>query len=370
VGPNIVCESAAFRRAVETAARAVSSRSTLPALGTMLLQAEAGRLSFAATDLEIGIRTEIAAEGDAEVAAAVPARLLDELCPHLEGGPLELGFDPGGRTLALRCGQLVTSLRHLDAEEFPPGPVPEGEPSLVLPAEDLLDAIADVHGAASTDDARPVLTGVLVRAEEGRLTLAATNGYRLAQRWLAVPPSSGGELRAIVPARALAELSRALRGAAGEVGLSASRSTFFACAPALRLSSSLIEGTYPNYAQVIPTRASTTVTAAASELVGGLRAVAVVARDAAGMVILAAQPDGLHLEASATDVGEASTMIPARLDGSPIRIAFNGRNLIDALSTISGEAELSLDGPLSPLVVRRPNRDDFLHLVMPLRYPA
>jgi DNA polymerase-3 subunit beta len=369
---QLTCASAAFRRAVEMACRAVSSRSALPSLGTLLLEAQPGLLRFTATDLEIAIRTEIAAEVDREVAAAVPARLLAELCPHLEADSVRLGFHREPRTLSLSCGPLDTSLRHFDADEFPPGPVPDGGPSLVIAARELVDVINDVQGAASTDEARPVMTGVLLRAAGGRLTLTASNGYCLAESWLALPAAEALAVEAIVPARALAELVRALRGASGEVQLSvaqAGHQAFFS-AEGLRLSSNLIEGTYPNYGTVIPTRASSTVTMAAAELAGGLRAVSVVARDAAGMVIIAAGPEGLRLESSASEVGESSTVIPALLQGSPLRIAFNGRYLLDALATVTGRVELSFDGPLSPAVVRRPGRTDFLHLVMPLRHAA
>jgi DNA polymerase-3 subunit beta len=369
---QLTCAGAAFRRAVEMAYRAVSSRAALPALGTVLLQAEPGRLTFTATDLEITIRTEIAAEVDEEVAAAVPARLLAELCPHLQAERVRLTFNPERRTLSLSCGALDTSLRHFDADEFPPGPVPDGGPSLVIPAQELVEIISDVLGAASTDEARPVMTGVLVRAARGRLTLTASNGYCLAERWAALPTSDAAALDAIVPARALAELVRALRAASAEVQLSvaqAGHQAFFT-AEGLRLSSSLIEGTYPNYGTVIPTRASTTVTMAASDLASGLRAVSVVARDAAGMVVVAAGREGLRLESSASQVGESFTVLPALLEGTPLRIAFNGRYLVDALATVTGDVELSFDGPLSPAVVRRPGRTDFLHLVMPLRHAA
>jgi DNA polymerase-3 subunit beta len=350
----------------------VSSRSALPALGTVLLEAGPDRLRFTATDLEIAIRTEIAAEVDEEVAAAVPARLLAELCPHLEAESVQLGFHAERRTLSLSCGALDTSLRHLEADEFPPGPVPDGGPSLVIPARELVDVIGDVLGAASTDEARPVMTGVLMRAAGGRLTLTASNRYCLAERWLALSAADDIALDAIVPGRALAELVRALRATSGDVHLSLARAghqAFFS-ADGLRLNSGLIEGTYPNYGTVIPTRASSTVTMAAADLARGLRAVSVVARDAAGMVVVAAGPEGLRLEGSASDVGESSTVLPALLEGSPLRIAFNGRYLVDALATVSGEVELSFDGPLSPAVVRRPGRSDFLHLVMPLRHAA
>jgi DNA polymerase III subunit beta len=224
--------------------------------------------------------------------------------------------------------------------------------------------------AASTDEARPVLTGVLVHVQGGGLTFAATDGHRLAVSKLSA--SGAGELEAslIVPARALAELSRVLKGEPGrvEVIISKARNQIFFKAGSSELTSRLIDGKYPNYAQVIPSKSSTTVKVSTAELTQTVRAVSLFARDSANVIRVKAQAGSLVLSATTNEVGDSRAEMAADVDGSDIQIAFNARYVLDALGVIGeDQVELLFDGPLSPGLLRPPGKDHYLYVIMPVR---
>jgi DNA polymerase III subunit beta len=224
--------------------------------------------------------------------------------------------------------------------------------------------------AASTDEARPVLTGVLVQVQGGSLTLAATDGHRLAVRKLAAAAPSDLEAGLIVPARALAELSRVLKGEPGkvEVIISKARNQVFFRAGSSELTSRLIDGKYPNYAQVIPSKSSTVVRVPTSEFTQTVRAVSLFARDSANVIRVKAQSGALTLSAMTNEVGDSKADINANVDGSDIQIAFNARYVLDALGVIGeDEVELLFDGPLSPGLMRPPGKDHYLYVIMPVR---
>src|SRR5438067_5677186 len=187
---------------------------------------------------------------------------------------------------------------------------------------------------ASTDEARPVLTGVLLHIDRDGQTLAATDGHRLAVRKLQARGGSDLEARLIVPARALAELPRAFRGESGEVEVivSKARNQIFFRAGSAEVTSRLIDGTYPNYAQVIPSKSSTVIKVATSELTQTVRAVSLFARDSANVIRVKAAQDGVVLSATTNEVGDSKAEVNASIEGSDIQIAFNARYLLDALA--------------------------------------
>ena len=231
-------------------------------------------------------------------------------------------------------------------------------------------AVEQTQMAASTDEARPVLTGVLVQVQGGSLTLAATDGHRLAVRKLAAAGSTDLEASLIVPARALAELSRVLKGEPGrvEVIISKARNQVFFRAGSSELTSRLIDGKYPNYSQVIPSKSSTTVRVSTAELTQTVRAVSLFARDSANVIRLKAQAGALTLSATTNEVGDSKAEMAANVDGSDIQIAFNARYVLDALGVIGeDEVELLFDGPLSPGLMRPPGKEHYLYVIMPVR---
>ena len=380
---KLTCSPGTLSQALQVVSRAISTRTTLPILNNILLETTGDGLSLTATNLEVGIRKVVPAEVMEEGSTTAPARLLTDFVSTLPDEPLEMSLDAATQTLSLRCARFDTHVKCIEAEEFPPGPKPDEGDRLEIPLDELLLAVEQTQMAASTDEARPVLTGVLLHiepeagakeaeasAKAGGQTLAATDGHRLAVRRLEAAGSNGLDARLIVPARALAELGRAFRGESGKVELivSKARNQVFFRAGTSEVTSRLIDGTYPNYSQVIPSKSSTRIRVPTSELTQTVRAVSLFARDSANVIRLRAQGSTLVLSATTNEVGDSKAEVNAQVEGSEIQIAFNARYILDALSVLgSDEVELQFDGPLSPGLIRRPESDDYLYVIMPIR---
>src|SRR5450759_5066311 len=212
---KVTCRPSVLGQALQIVSRAISSRTTLPILNNILIETTSEGLALTATNLEIGIRKLVPAEVSMEGATTAPARLLTDFVSTLPDQDLEMSLDGATQSLNLRCARFDTHIKCIEAEEFPPGPRPDEGDRLEVALDELVSAVEQTQMAASTDAARPVLTGVLVRG--GRLTRAATDGHRLAVRKLAAAGPSDLEASLIVPARALGELSRVLKGEPGKV---------------------------------------------------------------------------------------------------------------------------------------------------------
>ena len=367
---RVTCRPAVLGQALQVVSRAISSRTTLPILNNILIETTSEGLALTATNLEIGIRKLVPAEIGSEGSTTAPARLLTDFVSTLPDEDLEMTLDAATQSLNLRCARFDTHIKCIEAEEFPPGPRPDEGDRLEVALDDLVRAVEQTQMAASTDEARPVLTGVLVQVQGGSLTLAATDGHRLAVRKLAAAGSTDLEASLIVPARALAELSRVLKGEPGkvEVIVSKARNQVFLRAGSSELTSRLIDGKYPNYSQVIPSKSSTTVRVSTAELTQTVRAVSLFARDSANVIRLKAGAGALTLSAMTNEVGDSKAEMTANIDGTDIQIAFNARYVLDALGVIGeDEVELLFDGPLSPGLMRPPGKDHYLYVIMPVR---
>ena len=367
---KVTCQPSTLSQALQIVSRAISTRTTLPILNNVLLETTGEGLALTATNLEIGIRKLVPAEITDEGSTTAPARLLTDFVSTLPDQNLEMTLDEATQTLALRCARFDTHIKCIEAEEFPPGPRPDEGDRLTIPLDELLSAIEQTQMAASTDEARPVLTGVLLQVDAKSQTLAATDGHRLAVRQLGAQANGELDARLIVPARALAELPRAFRGESGdvEVIVSKARNQIFFRAGTSEVTSRLIDGTYPNYAQVIPSKSSTKIRVPTAELAQTVRAVSLFARDSANVIRLRSESGGLVLSATTNEVGDSKAEMTASVDGSDIQIAFNARYILDALQVVGVEdVELLFDGPLSPGLIRPPDSDRYLYVIMPVR---
>lgn len=353
--------------------RAVSPRSTLPILSNVLLETTPDGLRLLATNLDLTINATVEATVESEGRVTVPARLLADYVGSLVDAPCTLELNAATQVLKLSCGIHRTNIHGIDAVEFPPLPARDTETTVELDASVLEGAISQTAVAASSDEARPVLTGVLLQLDSGRLTLAATDGHRLAVRTVDVDvPGDAPSLSVIVPARHLAEVARAINPGRPRVGItvSAARNQIFFTMRDVEVSSRLIEGNYPNYAQVIPAESVTTVTLPASALLRETRTASVLAKDAANVVRFATGEDTLTLSAQTAEVGDDEAPLSANVSGTDVQIAFNARYVLDALGVIDAEqVQLGFNGPLSPGVIRPVGRDDYLYIVMPVRVP-
>ena len=361
-------------RGLQVVSRAVSSRSTLPVLANVLLRTEDAGLKLTATNLEIGITAWVPGKIDAEGTLTVPARLFNDLVAGLPAGErIDLEADTP-TSLRIKAGRYQTQLRGIDAEEFPVIPSPGERPTTRVSQKELRRALSEVVFAAATDEARPILTGVLTRMSGDRLTLAAADNYRIAVRSLPIlDPVEDTSL--VVPARSYAELMRVLTDTDDpvEIMLASSKSQILFHVEGVDIVSRLIDGQFPNYQQVLPTSHSTRAVVERDELLKAVRISALIASAAANVIRIRMgdEGSGTITIAAAADVGEAQTEVEAAIEGETVQISFNARYLQEALQNLDqDQLALEFSGALSPGVLRPTGDEDYVHVIMPVRTPS
>ncbi len=357
-------------RGLAVVGRAVSSRATLPVLTNVLLRTEDGGLKLTATNLEIGITYWVPGKIETDGAITVPARLFADLVASLPAAErVDLAVE-GPDTLGLRCGRVATHIRGIDADEFPAIQTAGERPTTRIAQGVLRRALSETIFAAASDEARPILTGVLWHFDGDRLTLAAADNYRIAVRTIPildpVPDTS-----VVVPARALTELGRILgeTEAPVEVVLAGARNQILYHLEGIDLVSRLIDGQFPNYRQVLPTSHVTSAVVDREELLRTLRPAGHIASTAANIVkLVVGETDGEVRVTAAAEVGDYEAGVSAAVEGDPTTIAFNVRYLTDVLTNVEAEQfAIELNGPLSPGVFRPIGDDAYIHVVMPVR---
>jgi DNA polymerase-3 subunit beta len=358
-------------RGLSVVSRAVSTRSTLPVLANVLLRTEDGGLKLTATNLEVGITYWVPAKIETDGATTVPARLLTDLVGSLPGSEkvdLEL---KGADTLELRSGPFATHVKGIDAEEFPAIQTAGDRPTTRINQGILRRALEETIFAAATDEARPILTGVLARFEGDKLTFAAADNYRIAVRTISIMDPVE-ETSVVIPARALAEVARILGDIDDpvELVLAQARNQVLFHLEGVDFVSRLIDGQFPNYRQVLPSSHTTRAEIDRTELQKAVRPAALIASSSANIVKLAVGVDGdggLTVSANA-EVGDYEGHVEASVEGDGTTIAFNARYLNDVLTNVEAERfALELNGPLSPGVFRPVGDDQYVHVVMPVR---
>jgi DNA polymerase-3 subunit beta len=358
-------------RGLSVVSRAVSSRSTLPVLANVLLKTEDAGLKLTATNLEIGITYWVPGKIDEDGAITIPAKLLTDLVSSLPpGDKVELELTAGD-TLHVTAGRFQTHIKGIDADEFPAIQTAGDRPTTRIAQNVLKRALAETAFAAASDEARPILTGVLARFEGDVLTLAAADNYRIAVKSMpildAVPETS-----VVIPARALTELSRVLSDVDDpvEVVLAGGRNQVLFHLDGVDLVSRLIDGQFPNYQQVMPQSHATRAVLDREELLRAVRPAALIAHESANIVKLQVGGDGetgITVSANA-EVGDHVGQVEAQVEGDGTSIAFNARYLADVLTNVlADQFALELNGPLSPGVLKPIGDDRYVHVVMPVR---
>jgi DNA polymerase III subunit beta len=357
--------------ALQLVGRAVSSRGTLPSLGGILLIAGDGTVTLRATDMELALsRTLSDANVATEGSVLLPGRLIADVVRSLPPGDVALEARSEQRDVEVAGGAARFHIRTLPAEDFPRLPEFDGE-AVKLPAPPLGATIELVARAASRDEVRPILTGVLVQAQENRLTMVATDSYRLSVKHTELEQAVGQELEANVPARALRELARIIAAEAPEeVEIAMPRNQVVFRAAGVTLSSRLIEGQFPSWRQLIPETFEHEVRLPREEFLEITRRISQLAQRNAPLRLAFAEGE-LTVAAETPDIGDASESMPAPYTGEPLEIAFNPQFLIDGADSVgSEEVALQLSSPLRPGLLRPVDCDDFSYLVMPIRLNA
>ncbi len=372
---KVSCLQENLSKGLSIVGRAVSPRSTLPVLGNVLLATDAGRLKLSATNLEVGINCWIGAKVEEEGATTVPARTFVDLVNALPPERVHLELVVRTQTLNLHAGRSEANVKGIDAQEFPIVPVPEGEGGIPVEADVLRTAIEQVAFAAATDESRPILTGVLTKFEESRLTLAAADGFRLSVRTVPLPRPVPDPFSIIIPARALVELGR-ISGEQKEpivITVTPARNQALFQLTDIVLVSQLIDGNFPDYRQIIPRDYTTHTVMDTAAFLKACKTALIFARDAAHIARVHIKPASElapgHVIVSATsaETGDDVSELDANIEGDEIEIAFNVRYLIDVLSVI-GTPQVALDTTTSssPGVLRPVGDVNFTHVIMPM----
>jgi len=372
---KVSCTQENLAKGLSIVSRAVATRSTLPVLSNILLSTDQARLKLSATNLEIGINCWIGAKVEQEGATTVPARLLSEFVNSLPPERVDLELITRTQTLNLKCGRFEANIKGIDAQEFPLILIPEENDRVRIKPDLLRQMIDQVAFAAATDESRPVLTGVLADVASDRLTFAAADGYRLSVSSIALEEGPQQPISVIIPARALQELRR-ISGEeenAIEMLVAPNRSQVFFHMSDVDLVSQLVQGTFPDYRQIIPKSSNTKVTLATEDFLKAARVALIFARDAANVVRLQIIPGAgtttgrMIVAATSAEHGDNISELDATVEGAALEISFNARYLIDALSVIeTAQTTLELRDVNSPGVLRPVGGSDFVHVVMPM----
>lgn len=358
------CERDILAEALAIAARAASSRpGALPVLSGVRLALTGDVLSVTATDIELTIQTDIEVAGIDDGAAVIPARLITEIVRNLPGGSVALTASED--EVLISSGRSEFTVRPLALADYPILSDPETE-AVSLSSAEVGDAFRQVVRAASTDESRAVLTGVLITAEDTGMKMVATDSYRLAVRDLPQSSMLESGQKVLIPGKALSEVQRLLGGAEElKVRLGAREAVFES--GTTRLTTRLIEGEYPNYRNLLPTSAPNVLVVGRDDLLDALRRAKILARDTTP-VRLKLTADELILNAITQDIGNAVERIDARYSGQEMEIAFNSDYLFAGVEATEGEEiSLSVTEPGKPAVVRGVGHDEYLYLLMPVR---
>jgi DNA polymerase-3 subunit beta len=332
-------------------------------LSGVRIEAAGSTLQITGSDLDLTIQVEIGVSVDDDGVCVVPARLITDIVRALEPGAVTLEVDDGEARIS--SGRSQFAVRVLPAEEFVRVVPPEGE-AVTLDAADFAEALRQVVPAASHDDARPILTGVLMAAEAGGLRLVATDSYRLALRDLPGTSVLSEGQSVLVPSRALGELARLLAGAE-QVTLRFAGDAVSFDVGNVRMRTRLLEGEFPNYRQLIPSAYPNRAIIGKEPLLDAVRRVKLLAREATP-VRIALKADGLEFTAVTQDVGTAHEDLDAKYEGSEMVVAFNPEFLIDGVEAIPGdEVQLETLDALKPATVRPTGGSEYLYLLMPVR---
>ncbi|KPL87448.1 DNA polymerase III subunit beta [Levilinea saccharolytica] len=354
--------------------RAVSPRSTLPVLANVLVATDEGRLRLSATNLELGISCWIGAQIHEDGAVTVPARTFADLINALPNDTVHLDLNTKTQTLTVRCGQSITDIKGIDANEYPPIPVPDLREGIELGVGDVKEMIQQVAFAASADEARPVLQGVSLTVNGSELIMAATDGFRISVRKTQLSSAVHQPIAAIIPARALNELARVAGDGEQTVVmvLPPGRGQVLFHMKDVELVSQLIDGNFPDYRAIIPRSFKTTTVISTPALLKACKQAEIIAREGNYVIRLNIQPGAdapgkIEISAQSEETGSSEISVEAAVDGPNLLIAFNVRYLREVLDVVkSPSVALETNANNTPAMIRPVGDQNFQHVIMPM----
>ncbi len=372
---KLSCLQENLNRGLNAVGRAVAARSTLPITQNILLSAEQSRLKLAATNLEMATTYWVGAKVKKEGSITVPARLLIDFVNSLPNDLVEINLPATGRILELKCGRFQAHINGIDAADFPPIPQISDGVTTTIEAASLREGIAHVAFAAATEESRPVLTGINTEFAGDQLNLVAADGFRLAVHKMTLGSPVIAETSVIIPARVLNEVNRLLgeQEEPVEITVNEQKSQVLFRLKDAEIVSQLLQGSFPNYSQVIPQSYTTRAVVDISEFMRVAKISSVFARDASGIVRLVITPGAeltpgkVTVSAQAEEIGDNVGEIDALVDGEEAKIAFNVKYLSEVLSVLhQSQVALEVTTPSSPGTIRPIGVDNYVHVIMPM----
>ena len=354
--------------------RAVSPRSTLPVLNNILIATDEGRLRISATNLELGITCWIGAQIEEEGSVTIPARIFNDLVSTLPGDKVSLPLTTRTQSLNIHCGTSNFDIKGIDANEFPPMPTPDLATGVELNVSDFKEMIQQVSFAASTDEARPVLQGVLMEINENQLSLAATDGFRISMRTAEISSSVAHPVKVIIPARSLSELARIAVNGNETVTMVVppDRGQAIFHLKDAELVTQLIEGTFPDYRAIVPPNFKTRMVISTAEFLKACRQAEIIAREGNYVIRLNMQPQeggpgAVEFSTQSEEMGSGEVVVDANIEGPELLIAFNVRYLSEVLEVVgTPNAVLETNQNNTPGMISPVGDESFKHVVMPM----
>lgn len=369
---KVSCSQEDLSKGLAVVGRAVATRAVLPITNNVLIATEGSRLKLAATNLEIATSCWIPGTIEKEGSITVPAKLVTDFVNSLPSGRVDMSLSTRTKSLELRCARHEAHISGLDAADFPAIPkIAEGTAVKVKPA-DLRLATSQVVFAAASEESRPVLTGVQAEFEDKQLTLAAADGFRLAVHKVALEGAVGAKMAVIIPSRSLNELNRLIGDEEPvELTVNPQKTQVLCKLKNIEMVSQLIQGTFPNYSQLIPKSYNTRAVVKLAEFLRATKSASIFARDGSGIVRLQIMSkDGkgkIAVSARAEEIGDNVGEVDAVVEGEESKIAFNSRYLMDVLGVLTrDEVVLETTTSSSPGVIRPVGDDKYIHVVMPM----
>jgi len=364
---KISCTQEKLNKGLSIVSRIVGTRTTLPVLSNIYLEATAGQLKLSATDLEIGVTTSIGAKVDEEGSLTVPARLISEFIAANNDDNLNL--ESKATTLHLKSQRYEANIKGIDSSEYPVLPEVSKESLVELPVSEFTAAISEVIVACASDDTRPVLSGIYFKFERDTLYLVATDSYRLAEKKISVP-GLDGEREFIVPARTMQEILR-IAGAVEtteKIGISATDNQVSLTLGGTQIVSRLIEGSFPNYKQIIPTSFKSTANVELPEFSSAVKMASLFARQGGNNVKVKFSGGEIVITSVADQVGDNISRVKAEISSDSDEITFNAKYIADILQVLPEKKLLfEVNDKFSAGVIRPEKAKDFVYIIMPLR---
>ncbi len=348
--------------------KAINPRTSLPLLSNILIKTEKGRLKMMSSDLMTTISVWIGAKIDEQGEFTVPAKILTDFVAQLKDDTIDFSLE--GSTLKSITTKAKSSFSGMPASEFPTIEADENAKSITVKSKLFLDALSKVSFSVAIDESRPILTGIYVRINEGRLVLASTDGFRMAEYRLDVEETDVKEFACVVPGKYLFEIAKSFCSEAEDIRISLNekRNVILISVEDMQAQIRLLEGNYPDYEAIIPDEFTTDIVLRSEELSNGLKLASVFAREGGNMIKLSVADSNLEIVSQPTELGSNVTDVVSEISGEDIQIAFNAKYLIDFTNNIADdEVTIKLLESLKPGMFRLSNNKDYFYIVMPMR---